>query len=138
MSSNATLAIRNLVTKLGTVGTVRTGRSALETTSADLPVMTVRSLGDAPAAKQIYDDRSYTRRVGIEAVLDVSTTAAYHEALDDRLSAIRAVIIPDVTTAYWLGGYALDVRETGATMLHPADNSGLAVVQVTLEFDYLD
>jgi len=138
MSSNATLAIRNLVTKLGTVGTVRTGRSALETTSADLPIMTVRSLGDALAAEQIYADRSYTRRVGIEAVLDVSTTAAYHEALDDRLSAIRAVIIPDVTTAYWLGGYALDVRETGATMLHPADNSGLAVVQVALEFDYVE
>jgi hypothetical protein len=138
MSSNATLAIRNLVTKLGTVGTVRTGRAALETTSADLPVMTVRSLGDAPAAKQIYDDRSYTRRVGIEAVLDVSTTAAYHEALDDRLSAIRAVIIPDAITGVWLGGYALMVRENSARWLYPADNSGLAVMQVELEFDYLD
>jgi len=138
MSNNATLAIRDLVTKLGTVGTVRTGRAALETTSADLPVMTVRSLGDDPAAEQIYDDRSYTRRVGIEALINVSATAAYHEALDDRLQAIRAVIIPDAVTRLWLGGYALNVRETGSNLLHPDDNSGMAAVQVTLEFDYLD
>lgn len=138
MSGNATLAIRNLATKLATVGTVRTGRAALETTSAELPIITLRSLGDTPATDQVYDDWTHTRRVGIEYLMDVSAVAAFHESMDDALLAIRAVIIPDATTGVWLGGYALMVRHTGAQFLYPADNGGVAVVQITLEFDYLE
>lgn len=138
MSSNATLAIRDLVTKLGAVGAVRAGRAALETTSADLPIITVRSLSDQPANDQTYDDRAYTRRVGIEALINVSDTNAYHEALDDRLQTIRAAIIPDAVTGLWLGGYALMVRESGVTIQHPADNGGVAVLQLVFEFDYFD
>lgn len=138
MSGNATLAIRSLVTKLATVGTVRTGRSALETTSADLPIITLRSLGDAPATEQVYDDASHTRRVGIEYLIDVGAVAAFHEVMDDALLAIRAVIIPDISTGAWLGGYALMVRHTGVQFIYPADNGGVAVLQITLEFDYLE
>lgn len=138
MSGNATLAIRNLATKLAAAAPVRTGRAALETTSADLPVITLRSLSDAPATDQIYDDASHTRRIGIEYICNVSSIAAYHETLDDALLAIRAVMIPDAITGAWLGGYALMVRYTGAQFIHPADNGGDAVVQITLEFDYLE
>ena len=77
MSNNATLAMRSLVTKLGTVATTVTGRSALETTSATLPVIAVRSLGDAPAADQVYDDATHTRRVGMEYLVDVSAIIVF-------------------------------------------------------------
>lgn len=136
MSSNATLALRSLVTKLGRVAPVLTGRSALETTSAALPVIVVRSLGDSAGTDQVYDDPdSYTRRVGIEYLVDVSAISAYHETLDDALQAMRAVIIPE-TNGTWLGGYAVMLRQTGAFFVHPADNGGVAILQITLEFDY--
>lgn len=133
--SNATLALADLATKLAAVATVRTGRAALETTSAELPVIVVRSLDDAPAADQVYDDATYTRRVGIEYLCDVSAVAAYHDTLDAALQALRNVIVPDINGA-WLGGYARMLRPAGATFIHPADNGGVAVLQMTLEFDY--
>jgi len=131
---SAKAAIAALKAQLATVYTTRTGRAALETTTATLPVITIYSTGDARAADQDYDDLTFTRRLTIET--KIAATSAYDDTLDDALAAIRAVIQQDALTGEWWGGNALRVEETSAAFFAPAPNSNEAVLQITLEFDY--
>lgn len=131
---SAKAAIAALKVQLATVYTTLTGRTALETTSATLPVITIYSTGDTLATDQDYSDLTFTRRLTIEA--KIAATATYDSALDDALAAIRAVINPDVLTGEWWGGNALRVQETSAAFFAPAPNSNEAVLQINLEFDY--
>ncbi len=134
---SASAAIAALKVLLGTVATVRTGRDALETTSATLPVITLYSINDSRATVQEYDELIFTRQMIVE--YKTAATATYDTALDTALAALRAVIQPDGGAApagQWLGGNALRLEETGAQFLPPTPNSNEAVLQVTLEFDY--
>lgn len=131
---SAKSAIAALKAQLATVYTTRTGRSALETTSATLPVITIYSTGDARAADQDYSDLTFTRRLTVE--VKIAATSTYDDTLDDALAAIRAVIQPDTLTGAWWGGNALRVEETNAAFFAPAPNSNEAVLQINLEFDY--
>jgi|GEM_PF-1371058 len=135
--SDATLALADLATKLATVATVRAGRAALETTSVDLPVITIWSTDDRPADDQGYGYAvQFTRALTIECKLDA--TATYHDALDTVLTAIRRVLQEDLMSGSPLSGYATALRQNAARFFAPAEGSGIAVVQVTLEFDYLE
>jgi hypothetical protein len=131
---SAKAAIAALKAQLATVYTTRTGRAALETTSATLPVITIYSTGDARAVDQDYSDLTFTRRLTIE--VKIAATSTYDDTLDDALAAIRAVIQPDTLTGAWWGGNALRVEETNAAFFAPAPNSNEAVLQINLEFDY--
>jgi hypothetical protein len=131
---SAKAAIAALKVQLATVYTTRTGRAALETTTATLPVITIYSTGDARAADQDYSDLTFTRRLTVET--KIAATSTYDDTLDDALAAIRAVIQPDALTGAWWGGNALRVEETSAAFFAPAPNSNEAVLQITLEFDY--
>lgn len=135
--SDASLAMAALATALTAVAPVRTGRAALETTSATLPVITLWSTSDEPAAEQGYGAATqYTRTVVIEA--KVFPTAAYHDALDTVLTGIRRALKPDLLNPDLLGGYATALRQTGARFFAPADNGAVALLQLTLEIDYLE
>ena len=131
---SAKAAIAALKAQLATVYTTRTGRAALETTSATLPVITIYSTVDARAVDQDYSDLTFTRRLTIE--VKIAATSTYDDTLDDALAAIRAVIQPDTLTGAWWGGNALRVEETNAAFFAPAPNSNEAVLQINLEFDY--
>lgn len=135
--SDATLALADLAAKLATVATVRTGRAALETTSAALPIITIWSTEDRPADDQGYGyAMQFTRAVTIECKL--AATPAYHDALDTVLTAIRRALREDLMSGAPLSGYATALRQNAARFFCPADGSEIAVVQVTLEFDYLE
>lgn len=135
--SDATLALADLATKLKTVAAVRTGRAALETTSADLPVITIWSTEDRPAEDQGYGYAlQFTRAVTIEC--KQAATSAYHDALDTILTAVRRALRDDLMSGSPLSGYATALRQNAARFFAPADGSDIAVVQVTLEFDYLE
>ena len=131
--SAITSAMTALATALGAVATVRTGRPALGTTAATLPVITLISLSDGRATDQDYDTWTYTRRAVIEYKWDA--TATYPAAMDTALKAIRAVLVP-AATGLWLGGHARDVRETAVNFLHPETNGTDAVLQVSIDIDY--
>lgn len=130
---SAKLAIAALKTRLATIQTTLTGRAALETTSAKLPVITLYSTGDSRASLQEYDDLVFTRTLMIE--LKIAASPIYDEQLDDGLLSIRSVIKQDVN-GDWLGGNALRVQETNASFFPPALNSADCVLQVSIEFDY--
>jgi len=132
MSAKAALAA--LKGQLATVYPTLTGRPALETTSATLPVLTIYSTGDARAADQDYDDLTFTRRLTVEC--KIAATATYDDVLDDALTALRAAIQPDAADGEWWGGNALRVQETSIAFFAPAPNSNEAVLQMNLEFDY--
>jgi len=135
--SNATLALADLATSLTAVAPVLTGRAALETTSADLPVITIWSTDDRPAEDQGYGYAlQFTRAVTIECKL--AATSAYHDALDTILTAVRRALREDLMSGSPLSGYATALRQNAARFFAPADGSEIAVVQVTLEFDYLE
>lgn len=135
--NDATQALAVLATKLKTVAAVRTGRAALETTSAELPVITIWSTDDRPAADQGYGYAvQFTRAVTIECKL--AATSAYHDALDTILTAVRRALREDLMSGSPLSGYATALRQNAARFFAPADGSDIAVVQVTLEFDYLE
>lgn len=135
--SDATLALADLAAKLATVAPVRTGRAALETTSATLPVITLWSTDDRPADDQGYGyAMQYTRSVTMECKL--TATTAYHDALDTVLTAIRQALRADLHGGSPLSGYATVLRQNAARFFAPADGSEIAVVQVTLDFDYLE
>lgn len=128
-----TTALANLATALGAVAPVRIDRAALETTSATLPVITLVSLSDARAEPD-YATPIFTRRVAIEYKLAAGAT--YQPALNTALIGIRAALAP-AANGQWLGGAAENVRETGASFLHPAEHGNDAAVQVTAEIDYV-
>jgi hypothetical protein len=131
--SAVTSAMTALATTLGTVATVRTGRPALETTSATLPIITLVSISDGRASEQDYDTWTNTRRAVIE--YKVAATATYPTTLDTALKAIRALLVP-ASTGLWLGGHARDLRETGVNFLHPEPNGTDAALQISIELDY--
>jgi len=131
--SAITSAIAALATALGAVATVRTGRAALETTSATLPVITLVSLNDGRAGDQDYDTWTYTRRAMIE--YKIAATATYPTTLDTALKAIRALLVP-ASTGLWLGGHARDLRETAVSFFHPEPNGTDAALQISIEIDY--
>ena len=127
-------AIAELAARLGTVASVRIGRAALETTSAQLPVITLWSTRDQMAADLVYDWPNHTRTLVVEYKGD-GAAADYHEGLDSALASMRALLVPDAD-GEWLGGAALSVRRQGATFFHPGNGSEVAAVQLTIEIDY--
>lgn len=133
--SDASLAIADLATKLASAGTVRTGLSATETTSATLPVITIWSINDEPVEANQGRGHEYTRTVVVEYKAAAST---FGDGLDTALTAIRRALGAELISSISLSGYATRLRQTGARFFAPVDNSAIAVVQVTLEFDYLE
>jgi len=131
---SAKAAIAALKSQLATVYPTLTGRAALETTSATLPVITLYSTSDARAVDQDYGELIFTRRMVIE--VKIIAVAAYDSVLEDVLSMIRAAINQDTLTGEWWGGNALRVQETSSAFFAPALNSNEAVLQINLEFDY--
>lgn len=133
--SDATLAIADLASKLASVATVRVGLAATETTSATLPVITIWSTNDAPIDVNQGRGHEYTRTVVLEykAVAD-----KFGDGLDNALTAIRNAIKTELVSSVSLSGYANQLRQTSARFFAPADNGDTAIVQVTLEFDYLE
>ncbi len=135
--SDATLAIANLAEKLRAIAPVRIGRPALETTSATyLPVITIWSVSDTVAADQGYGAAMlYTRSLTLEATITANNL--YHETLDELLSGIRAAISQKAGQQI-LGGYATALRQSEARFFAPEPNGNAALLQLTIEFDYLE
>lgn len=135
--SDASLAIAALADALTAVAPVRIGRAALETTSAALPVITLWSTDDSPAADSSgYGPLLYTRTLVVEA--KVAATESYHSDLDDALTGIRRALQTSPGNPFPLSGYAKALRQTGVRFFAPADNGDIAVLQLTLEIDYLE
>ena len=132
--SDATLAIADLANKLAVVGEVRVGRAALETTTAVLPVVSIWSTEDRPAADQSYCAPAYTRALTVE--VKIKADAAFGDALDGVLTALRAALKPVIGQPPLQGALAL--REIAARFYAPADNGDVAVVTVQFELDYLE
>ena len=133
--SDASLAITDLAKKLATVATVRVGLAATETTSAALPVITIWSTNDAPVDANQGRGHEYTRTVVLEYK---AADEKFGDGLDTALTAIRNALKTELVSSISLSGYANQLRQTGARFFAPADNSDTAIVQVTLEFDYLE
>lgn len=135
--SNATLALAELATQLTTVAPVRTDRAALETTSADLPVITIWSTDDRPMEDPDYGyPLEFTRSATIEC--KILSTATYHTALDTTLTAIRQVLRTEILSGAPLGGYATALRQNQARFFAPGEGSDIAVLQVAVEFDWFE
>ena len=135
--SNATLALEDLATQLATVAPVRTGRAALETTSADLPIITLWSTDDRPMEDPDYGyPLEFTRTATIEC--KIAATATYHTALETTLTAIRQVLKTELLSGAPLGGYATALRQNGARFFAPGEGSEIAVLQVAIELDWLE
>lgn len=136
--SDIALARAELVARLTPMAPVRTGRAALETTSAALPVIVLWSTGDSPAADQGYGAPLYTRQLTLE--YKTSASAAYDDDLDAALSAVRAALKPVLGES--LLPHAIALRETSARFYAPdiSDTgvSRIAVLQITFEIDYLE
>lgn len=133
--SDASLAMADLATKLASVATVRTGLTATETTSATLPVITLWSINDAPVDGNQGRGHEYTRTLVIEYK---AVASSFGDGLDTALTAVRNALKTELVSSISLSGYANRLRQTGARFFVPADNSDIAIVQVTLEFDYLE
>ena len=135
--SDATLALADLAAKLAVVAPVRAGRAALETTSADLPVITIWSTEDRPMEDPDYGyPVEFTRAATIEC--KIAATATYHIALDTKLTEIRQVLRTEILSGAPLGGYATAIRQNGARFFAPAEGSEIAVLQVVIELDWLE
>jgi hypothetical protein len=135
--SNITQARNELSALLTPIAPVRTGRAALETTSATLPIITLWNTGDSPAQDQGYSAVAYTRSLTLE--YKATATAAYDDALDTVLHRIRAALKPPVNGSILPSALAL--RETSARFFVPDFSQGggdLAVLQLTFEIDYLE
>lgn len=135
--SDAALARQELAALLTAIAPVRTGRAALETTSATLPVITLWNTGETQATDQGYGAPAYTRSLTLE--YKATASAAYDDALDTVLRAIRLALKPP------LGGspltHALALRETSVRFFAPDLSQGgseIAVLQITFEIDYLE
>lgn len=137
--SDIALARAELVALLTPIAPVRTGRNALETTSAPLPVIVLWSNEDRPVEQQEqgYMASAYTRPINLE--YQCTASAAYDDDLDAVLRSVRLALKPRI------GGsplpHAVAVRETGARFPAPALSQGgsvIAVLQINLEIDYLE
>ncbi|HOX59647.1 MAG TPA: hypothetical protein PLC99_22425 [Verrucomicrobiota bacterium] len=136
--SDSALARAELVVRLTPIAPVRTGRAALETTSATLPVIVLWSTGDQPSPDQGYAAPLYTRQLSLE--YKTTASAAYDDDLDAALSAIRAALKPALGAS--LLPHAIALRETSARFFAPdisdTGASRIAVLQITFEIDYLE
>jgi hypothetical protein len=135
--SNLTTARNALTALLATIAPVRTGRPALETTSAALPCIVLWSTGDAPTADQYYDAPAYTRSLTIE--YQTLAGVAYDDDLDTVLRNLRLALHPVIGGTALTG--ALAVRETSARFFAPDLTQGgsrIAMLQLTLDIDYLE
>lgn len=136
--SDATLARNELVDLLTQVAPVRTGLAALETTSAALPVITLWSTGEPQPVERSGFASTHTRSMTLEYKTDA--TADYEAGLNSALRAIRVALEPPLGEPPLHS--AINLRETGVRFFHPAITeqgaSRIAVLQMTLELDYLE
>jgi hypothetical protein len=114
--SDASLAMADLATKLGSVATVRTGLTATETTSAALPVITLWSINDAPVDGNQGRGHEYTRTLVIEYK---AVASSFGDGLDTALTAIRNALKTELASSISLSGYANQLRQTGARFFFP-------------------
>lgn len=133
MSIAAVLA--ELESRLSGVYTALTGRPALETTSQELPVMTLVSMRDELTAEVGYDEMpTATRSAYIECKVSAASDS-YQDDLNDALIAIRAAIAQD-SDGRWLGGAALEIRQQIAAFNHPTPGGEIATVVIPIDIDY--
>lgn len=136
--SNITLARAELAALLASIAPVRIGRAALETTSADFPIITLFSTGETVSGDQEYgDDVTYIRTLTIEYKATASTT--YDDDLDGVLSSMRAKL--KSSDGNHVIPHALNVRDTGARFIVPdfsRGGSAIAVLQINIEIEYVD
>mgnify|MGYP000947047307 FL=1 len=136
--SDATLARNELADLLTQVAPVRTGLAALETTSATLPIIAFWSIGEPQPIDRSGFASTHTRSMTLEYKTDA--TADYEADLNTALRAIRARLNPPLGESPLPS--VVDLRETGVRFFHPAISeqgvSRIAVLQMTLELDYLE
>lgn len=135
--SDIALARAELAALLTPIAPVRTGRAALETTSATLPAITLWSTGDQPAADQGYAAPAYTRTTVLE--YKAAATATYDADLDAALRRVRQALKPTIGSPPL--NHALAIRETAVRFFAPDPTQpagDTAVMQVTFEIDYLE
>lgn len=136
--SDATLARNELADLLTQIAPVRTGLAALETTSATLPVMTLWSTAEPQPVERNGFASTHTRSMTLE--YKTEATADYEADLNSALRAIRVRLNPPLGEPPLPS--VVDLRETGVRFLHPAITeqgaSRIAVLQMTLELDYLE
>lgn len=132
--SDATLARQTLVGILQTVvATVRSESAALETTSADLPVLTVFTQSDEPASDASPGSYRYTRTLVAE--LKIAATADYETQLDTYLAAIRKALYPKPRSLI-LEGHAHKLTVGAARLLEPKPQDRTAILQLQISYDY--
>lgn len=140
MTSNATLAIQSLATLLSPLaeGPVRIGRAALETTSAKLPAITIWSKSDTPTGNNdpVEFPVEFTRSLVIEC--KALAEDDYHETLDGMLSDVRKAIQFTPSNPDILGGYAIRLKINESQFFAPTAEVDSAVVQIPIEFDYVE
>lgn len=132
--SDIKTARAELAALLTPIAPVRMGRAALETTSAELPVITLWSTGDTPTDQTAAGLAEYARALTLE--YKITAADDYDDDLDDALHAIRAALrrrigIPSLP-------HATDLQETSARFFAPADGSNIAVLQITFNLTYLE
>lgn len=135
--SDITLARAELASLLAQIAPVRTGRDALETTSATLPVIVLWSTGDTTNNQSGFTSPDHTRAITLE--YKVKASAAHDDDLDTALSAIRSALAPSSALAAL--PHATALRETSARFFAPDLSQGgsdIAVLQINLEIDYLE
>lgn len=132
--SDATLARQTLIGLLQTVvADVRSERAALETTSAELPVMTVFTQSDDPVSDELPGRYRYTRSVIVE--LKIAASADYETQLDTYLAAIRKALYPKPRSMI-LGGYAHKITVGSARIVAPGPQDQTAILQLQISYDY--
>lgn len=135
--SDIALARAELVALLAPIAPVKTGRAALETTSATLPVMTLWSTGERLADAQGYSVPAYTRSLTVEYKAVAGT--AYDDDLDAVLRQVRLALKPAIGAPPM--AHALALRETAVRFFAPDLSQGggsIAVLQITFDLDYLE
>ena len=138
MSSDIALARAELAARLATIAPVLTGRAALETTSATLPVITIFDIGDSPVQPQGFATPQYTRQLTAE--YKAVASAAYDADMDEVLHSIRAALKPKIGEPVL--PHATAIRETAVRFFAPAITeagaSSICSLQISFEIDYLE
>ncbi len=132
--SDIILARAELAALLTPIAPVRTGRAALETTSADLPVIVLWSTDDRPTEQTNASIAEHTRALSLE--YKSAATDAYDDDLDTVLHNIRSAVRNGVGTPAL--AHATGFAETSARFFAPSDGSSIAVLQITFDITYLE
>lgn len=136
--SDIALARAELAALLTPIAPVLTGRAALETTSAALPVITIWDISDSPAQPQNYGATQHTRQLTAE--YKAIASADYDAALDAALHDIRVALKPPIGKSVL--SHATAIRETAVRFFAPAITeqgaSSIASLQISYEVDYLE